>query len=63
MPPQQKKGRQTCWSFLLILLTLVALVELSKGIQCLVQPRHKDLNVIQGTVEDLLRETNPGGLA
>lgn len=55
----KKKGRQTCWSFLLILLTLVAVVELRKGIFCLLQPRHKDLYVIQGTVEDLLRETNP----
>ncbi len=57
---QQKKGRQTCWSFLLILLTLVALVELRKGLCCLLQPWHKDLDVIQGAVEDLLRETKPG---
>lgn len=60
VPPHQKKGRQTCWSFLLILLTLVAMVELRKGLCCLLQPRHKDLYVIQGAVEDLLRETNPG---
>lgn len=58
VPPDEKKGRQTCWSFLLILLTLVALVELSKGLCCLLQPCHKDLNVIQGTVKDLLRGTN-----
>lgn len=61
--PQQKKGRQTCWSFLLILLTLVALVELGKGLRCLLDPRHKDFNVIQSTVEDLLRETRAEVLA
>lgn len=54
-PLQKKKGRQTCWSFLLILLTLVAVVELSKGLGRLLQPRHKHLDVIQGAVEDLLR--------
>lgn len=55
IPLQKKKGRQTCWSFLLILLTLVAVVELGKGLRCLLQLRHKDLNVVQGAVEDLLR--------
>lgn len=63
VPPHQKKGGQTCWSFLLILLTLVAVVELRKGLRGLLQPRHKDLYVIQGAVEGLLRETNPGVLA
>lgn len=50
VPPHQKKGGQTCWSFLLILLTLVAMVELRKGLRGLLQPRHKDLYVIQGAV-------------
>lgn len=55
VPLHKKKERQTCWSFLLVLLTLVAVVELRKGLCCLLQPRHEHLNVIQGAVEDLLR--------
>lgn len=55
VPPQKKKGRQTCWSFLLALLGLVAVVELRKGLGCLLQLRHKHLDVVQGAVEDLLR--------
>lgn len=58
-PLHEKKGRQTCWSFLLILLTLVAIVELRKGLRGLLQPRHKDLDVVQGAVQYLLNETNP----
>ena len=52
----KKKRRQTCWSFLLILLTLVALVELGEGLRSLLQARHQQLNVVQGTVKDLLPE-------
>lgn len=54
MPQHEKKGGQTCWSFLLVLLTLVAMVELIEGLRCLLQPRHKDLDVVEGAVEDLL---------
>lgn len=54
MPQHEKKGGQTCWSFLLVLLTLVAMVELSEGLRCLLQPRYKDLDVVEGAVEDLL---------
>lgn len=54
MPQHEKKGGQTCWSFLLVLLTLVAMVELIEGLRCLLQPRYKDLDVVEGAVEDLL---------
>lgn len=57
MPQHEKKGGQTCWSFLLVLLTLVATVELSEGLRRLLQPRHKDLDVVKGAVEDLLGST------
>lgn len=61
VPQHEKKGGQTCWSFLLVLLTLVATVELSEGLRCLLQPRHKDLDVIEGAIEDLLSSTKEGG--
>lgn len=61
MPQHEKKGGQTCWSFLLVLLTLVATVELSEGLRCLLQPRHKDLDVVKGAVEDLLGSAEEGG--
>lgn len=61
MPQHKKKGGQTCWSFLLVLLTLVTTVELIEGLRCLLQPRHKDLDVVEGAVEDLLSGTKEGG--
>lgn len=44
----------TCWCSFLIFSALVTLVELGEGFCGFLQPRNKDLNVIQSTVQDLL---------
>lgn len=44
----------TCWSFLLVLLPFLPLVELPVCLCSLLEPGNKHFNVIQGAVQDLL---------
>lgn len=45
---------RTCWPLLPFLLPLLPLVQLFESLCRLLQPSHEPLNVVQGTVEDLL---------
>lgn len=51
---REQKTVNTCWSSFLIFSVLVTLVELGEGFCGFLQPRHKDFNVIQRAVQDLL---------
>lgn len=44
----------TCWSFLLVLLPFLPLVELPVCLCSLLEPGNKHFDVIQGAVQDLL---------
>lgn len=62
LPPSlQLALGSTCWPLLVLLLPLFPLVQLLESLSCLLQPCHEPLDVIQGTVKDLLRlEEEPG---
>lgn len=51
---------RTCWPLLPLLLPLLALVQLLESLCRLLQPSHEPLNVVQGTVEDLLGSEGGG---
>lgn len=52
--PTDHRPLRTCWPLLPFLLPLLALVQLFESFCRLLQPSHEPLNVVQGTVEDLL---------